>query len=290
MVAPWSFGKQGEGKLERPQGITTSTRGEYIVADKDVVKVFNHNGKFLYSFIPEPGLVIQDEVTDHSDNLYVLFMKKVCVFDNMVKNNNNKSRVIYLEGAVQGKSVTVNGEQKVFVLVKCLRETRCIVRVYEADGQFVTSFGNYNSLWEQYGPFPTGGGGVIISDYTCLQSVAEEFDAQGRLITRVFLASPFAGPNVRTVHIKTNRLITLNHAYSDVLTIPLTISIYNKEHKVIYCRRLPERYMEIDTDDHLRSVIGATETKEGRIALLCEIREIKISLKSEDIKGVVYVV
>ena len=58
VVAPWSFGKEGEGQLERPQSITTSTHGNYIVADKDVVKVFNHNGEFLHSFIPEPGLVI----------------------------------------------------------------------------------------------------------------------------------------------------------------------------------------------------------------------------------------
>ena len=274
LVAPWSFGKEGEGQLERPQSITTTTHGDYIVADKDVIKVFSQGGEFLYSFIPEPGLVIEDVVTDHSDNLYVLFKSKICVFDNPVKSNNKKSSVINLEGAVQGKSVTVNGEQKVFVLVKCLREKRYIVRVYEADGQFVTSFGNYDFECRLNGPFCTGDGSVVINEYRYWPSKShiQEFDAQGKeLVRRVLSGRRFGEPIVKAVHPTTNYLIAVTES--------LTISIYNKG-------ELPVRYVEIDTDDKVCSVTGVTVTKEGRIAVLCQIKEIN----SQDFKGVVYVV
>ena len=273
-VPSWSFGKEGEGQLKRPQSITTTTHGDYIVADKDVIKVFNQDGEFLYSFIPEPGLVIEDVATDHSDNLYVLFESMICVFDNPVKNNNNKSRVINLEGAVQGKSVTVNGEQKVFVLIKCLREKRYIVRVYEADGQFVTSFGNYSFRDRQNGPFCTGDGSVVINEYQLWPYLSRirEFDAQGKeLARRVLSGGRFGEPNVKAVHPTTNYLI--------VAKAPLIISIYNEGQR-------PVRNVEIVTDDEIRSITGVTVTKEGRISILCEITEIN----SQGFKGVVYVV
>ena len=273
-VPSWSFGKEGEGQLKRPQSITTTTHGDYIVADKDVIKVFNQDGEFLYSFIPEPGLFIEDVATDHSDNLYVLFESMICVFDNPVKNNNNKSRVINLEGAVQGKSVTVNGEQKVFVLIKCLREKRYIVRVYEADGQFVTSFGNYSFRDRQNGPFCTGDGSVVINEYQLWPYLSRirEFDAQGKeLARRVLSGGRFGEPNVKAVHPTTNYLI--------VAKAPLIISIYNEGQR-------PVRNVEIVTDDEIRSITGVTVTKEGRISILCEITEIN----SQGFKGVVYVV
>ena len=266
--AALSFGKEGEGQLERPQSITTTTHGDYIVADKDVIKVFNQGGEFLYSFIPQPGLFIEDVVTDHSDNLYVLFKSTICVFDNLVKNNNKKSRVIHLEGGDQGKSVTVNGEQKLFVLVKC--SWKCIVRVYEADGQLVTSFGDFGC--DLNGPFSTDDGSVVICEYesTGLSKI-QEFDAQGNELTLHFLWGRCGQPIVKAVHLTTN--------YLTAVTAPLTISIYNKG----IC---PGRYVQIDTDDKISSVTGVTVTKEGRIAVLCQIKEIN----SQDFKGVVYIV
>lgn len=270
--APWSFGKEGKGQLECPQSITTTTHGEYIVADKDVIKVFNQSGEFLSSFIPETGLVIEDVVTDHSDNLYVLFKSTICVFDNPVKNNNKKSRVIQLEGAVQGESVRVNGEQKVFVLVRCFMEETYIVRVYEADGQFVTSFGNYDFQCELNGPFCTSDGIVIIYKDSVSSSRIQKFDAQGKeLVHRVLLGTPIGNSIGKAFHLTTNYLI--------VVTAPLTISLYNKEYNRV-------RYVKIATDDNIRSVTGVTVTKEGRIAVLCQIKEIN----SQDFKGVVYVV
>ena len=270
LVAPWSFGKEGEGKLENPQSITTTTHGDYIVADTDVIKVFNQGGEFLYSFIPEPGIVIEDVVTDHSDNLYVLFKSKICVFDNPVKNNNKKSRVINLEGAVQGKSVTVNGEQKVFVLIKCLREKR--VRVYEADGQFVTSFGNYSFGCKLNGHFCTGDGSVVVSEYCPYLSRIQKFDAQGKtLVHRLLSGMGFREPIAMAVHPTTNCLI--------VVTEPLAILIYNEGGRLVRC-------VKFDTDDRIYFVTGVTVTKEGRIAVLCQIKEIN----SQDFKGVVYVV
>ena len=79
----WSFGQEGEeeNRLRRPSGITTNTQGQFIVADvkSKSMKVFNTNGKFLYSFCPpiddgdkELKFLPFKVATDGEDNLYVL--------------------------------------------------------------------------------------------------------------------------------------------------------------------------------------------------------------------------
>lgn len=47
-VLPWSFGQEGEEehKLEFPQSIVTNSKGQFIVADISVIKVFDCSGKF----------------------------------------------------------------------------------------------------------------------------------------------------------------------------------------------------------------------------------------------------
>ena len=144
--------------------------------------------------------------------------------------------------------------------------------MYEADGQFVTSFGNYDFECELNGPFCTSDGIIVIYKDSFSSSRIQKFDAQGKeLVDRELLGTPIENSIGKAFHLTTNYLIAV--------TAHSAISIYNE-------RFYPVLYVEIDTDDKITSVTGVTVTKEGRIAVLCQIKEIN----SQDFKGVVYIV
>ena len=284
-LVPWSFaiGQDGEGKWESPQSITTTAHGDFIVADKDVIKVFNHGGKFVHSFIPESGCVAKDVITEHLDNLYVLFSSRIYVFDKQAK----RSRVFYLEEGFDGKSVAVNSEQKVFVCVECLRTKTYTMQVYDTDGQFVKSFGRQPNPIQRYCKQPndiasTGDGGVIIfetdDDGFCISHNIRVFDAQGKYKYQerdigLALYKSWCKNAVMAFHPQTGHVIIATR-----VTNTLGMTVYTKEGHYV-------RSISLNTAK-LHSVSRVTVTMEGRIAVLCTTE----GTESESKTHLVYVI
>ena len=91
--------------------------------------------------------------------LYVIFVWRIYIFDNQA----NKRGILYLKGPFRGISVTVNEDQNVFVLAgyKGLTENCYTVQVFDADGQFVNSFGS-ERFWRHLNCISRVGSGQII--------------------------------------------------------------------------------------------------------------------------------
>ena len=306
-LVPWSFGQEGEGKLESPQSITTTTHGDFIVADKDVVKVFNHGGQFVHSFIPEPGCAAKDVATDHLDSLYVLFSTRIYAFDKQAK----RRRVLYLEEGFVGESITINVEQSVFVCVKCLKNNTCVVQVYDDDGQFVNSFGSqqnwfrpdpagiltygfvyalislFSFPWNRPKPnlcytYPTGiattcDGGVVALEKECTEVTSINrigvFDGQGKYTYKSRGVVYDRSRAFIAVHLPTDQVIIAGQ-WEEMLDI----TIYTKECHFV-------RSISLNTDK-LHSLSGVAVTMEGQIAVLCTMEGIESKSKTP----VVYVI
>ena len=80
----WSFGQEGETEdqtLQSAESIATNSFGQFLVADRECVKIFDASGKFVKSFTPSAensfNRFISAIATDLDDKIYVLFNKKV---------------------------------------------------------------------------------------------------------------------------------------------------------------------------------------------------------------------
>ena len=156
----WLFGQEGEEehKLKFAWGITSNTRGDFIVADSvdRNVKVFDGSGRFLRSLYPfAEDLQSKDEyevwniTSDGNDDLYVLALRRnefpmanwseVRVFN---KDGHRKRKFALREG-FRGSSIAVDDNSRVFVtggaLSGCLNDA---IEVYSTGGVFMHGFGN----------------------------------------------------------------------------------------------------------------------------------------------------
>ena len=155
----WILGHYGEEehRLNNPSGIATNSSGQYIVADCDkTIKVFDKSGKFVQRFrVPAPLLDDMGKhlsftyrvvhlVADMNDNIYVPVKETSCEDSywiskfNKTADEHNSFRVRTM-GCECKLSVSDSG--KVVVLKRNSGESYGIVDVYEANGQFVCSFG-----------------------------------------------------------------------------------------------------------------------------------------------------
>ncbi|PFX11385.1 hypothetical protein AWC38_SpisGene24916, partial [Stylophora pistillata] len=76
-MEPWLLGQEGEEeqRLKSIRGIAGNTKGQFIVGEKDKVKVFDKSGKVSSSFtFPEEwkNTEIRDLATDQANNVYLL--------------------------------------------------------------------------------------------------------------------------------------------------------------------------------------------------------------------------
>lgn len=156
----WLFGQEGEEehKLKFAWGITSNTRGDFIVADSvdRNVKVFDGSGRFLHSLYPfADDLQSDDEyevwnvTSDGNDDLYVLALRRnefpmanwseVRVFN---KDGHRKRKFALREG-FRGSSIAVDDNSRVFVtggaLSGCHNDA---IEVYSTGGVFMHGFGN----------------------------------------------------------------------------------------------------------------------------------------------------
>ena len=155
---PWSFGQEGEEeqKLKIPEGFTTNTHGQFIIADDGdkALKVFDSNGHFSHHFNPQTydadtELFILDVATGVESNAYILvslkkpgaegFKLEVQVYNTAEQRGifYNNAALVYKFPVRRGKwdRLTVCGS-KVLVL-----HDYEVVDVYEQHGKVVCCFG-----------------------------------------------------------------------------------------------------------------------------------------------------
>ena len=256
-LVPWSFGQEGkyENRLTRPNGITTNTQEHFIVADNNDIKVFDHNGNFLFSFFPNEtdALDIKDVATDFDDNIYVLNSSKVYVFDSQANMRWN----FPLREMVTGERLTVAKNKKVFVLGN-IRWNKKHVEVYEADGKFCNSFGREQN-WRPTCIASNSSEGVVICDVLFNYQIYD-FDARGKLVKALrkplWACSYHKLQNVRIAfHPPTERLLMASPGDNCVY---IAITTRDGEFTRIFELR-----------EAVASIEGLAVTTEGRIALAC---------------------
>ena len=260
-VETWSFsfGHEGKGKqkLDCPAKIATNTQGDFIIAERVYpdVKVFNQDGKLwkvlrtVPTFpIPSPHGSIVDVVTDHLDNVYVLFESEVHV----LYSQSPKHRTFHLQGwnVFEGLSLTVNKKKDIFVLIEhntgrgyC---ADTIVQVYDKNGQFKYTFGDKEG-WECIIAVDDG----FISQRQFPSAGIDLLDALGKYRRRIHLLV-----DVIAVHLRTKHLITAKICSN---TLQITVHETNGD----FVRNIFFKKNDIYI------ISGMAVTPEGRIAVLC---------------------
>ncbi|KAL9985243.1 hypothetical protein ACROYT_G007620 [Oculina patagonica] len=283
-VQAWSFGHEGneEQKLKSVKGIAINTKGQFIIAEGDVVKRFDSSGKFLDSFSPVIDTWIEDVATDRDDNMYVLIAKDlfdaskrgaVQVFDTQAKLHHSflirpEYRVFSLVVDDSGNVlVSVSEIPKPEVSGKPyygerddssddLREM--MVEVYENHGRLLHRI----EVMCQARPSKchistTGDGRVMVLDPASrtlhLFSASEDYPFDKKIQLRQ--ASPEDRPNAMTFHQASEQLIIAS--FNDKTNI-FRVSLYNRDGD--YVRSIPLE----DVYCIKRIVI----TNNGRIALV----------------------
>lgn len=268
-VFPRSFGQKGEEdhRLKRPHGITTNSKSQFIVADNSAIKMFDCSGKFMLS-LSSVFDGIGDVATDRDDNIYAMtFSSLIIVFDKEGKLDRffGVRPIEY-----RGISVTVNGNQKVFVLMEHFQNGKASYRVavHQADGTIVKYFSVL-----QFGRKPTcitcGSENRVMvwnSDESYNYGnchLIDVFDAEGNHLSylrlRVFSLLPV---RVMAFHLSTEYFLipSLNHDGA------LNIQICTKD-DLEHVRNLRIEIYNIC------SVSGITVTADGRIVVLCTTKE-----------------
>lgn len=238
------------------------------MADNCAIKVFDASGKFMLS-LSSAFDGIRDVATDQDDNIYVMtFSSLIIVFD---KEGNLDTRFFGVRPIeYRGISVTVNGNQKVFVLMKHFQngKARYRVAVHQADGTIVKYFSVF-----QFGRKPTcitcGSENRVMvwnSDESYNYGnchLIDFFDAEGDHLSYLrFHDSSLLPVRVMAFHLSTEHFLipSLNHDGA------LNIEIYTKD-DLEHVRNLRIEIYNIF------SVSGITVTADGRIVVLCTTKE-----------------
>ena len=268
-VRPWSFGQKGEEehKIKHPQSITTNTQGQYIVAEYDCIKVFDCGGNFVYCLTISDELLrlvggtilLKDVATDHQDNVYVLANSTLCSRIHVFDKHGNKCRHFDLRGIIEGKLVTVDRNENVFVLGAEILDSTTVVQVYDLDGRFVNGFELEQSPCRlSYITFSSDAE-IMIMENHLFESNVLVFDSQGNYLRNIW--KPYSR-SVMTFHLATEHVLIANRHYRN----NVTIHIFTKDGRIV--RSI------ITTDlDNIHSLSGLAVTTEGRIAVLCSTKE-----------------
>ena len=264
-VLPWSFGQEGEEehKLKRPQSIRTNSKGQFIVADCNNIKLFDSDGKFLFSCTPRTLGLIKDVAYDQEDNLFVLttdLPSKVAVFN---KEGHRKRCFSLKEG--DGISVTVNENQRVFVLFAIATENNVSfeVAVCEADGQYVYSFGPFpDGLLPTFITSASDNRLIVLGTDESKKAVIYVLDAEGLLLGIHGGRSMVPICGVMAFHLPTEHMVIPSLENGSV-----NIAIRTKDGKLTYVVHLETK--------KIHSVSGITSTTDGRIAVLCTTQAIQ---------------
>lgn len=278
-VETWSFsfGHKGKGKqrLDCPtQSIATNSQGDFIIAESSFsnLKVFNQDGKLWKLLTPDPAFSLHgpivDVVTDHLDNVYVLFKSEVHV----IYSQPPMHRTFYLKewDMYKGLSLTVNKKGDIFALVEYDTGSGyydSIVQVYDNNGQFKYTLDKKED-WRTWKCIIAVDDGFILQR-RFLPSGIDFLDALGKFRRRIFL--PF---DVMAVHYPTKHLITARSCYNS-----LKITLHETNGDFV-------RNIFVEKNDTV-IISGMAVTPEGQIAVLCRTTE--YSEDGETLQSVVHV-
>ena len=163
----WSFGQE-EDRLNEPVGIATNTKQQFLIADNwpgrslswvntfTHVKVFDNNGKYVFSFLPrfdyadvEVEVNVWDIATcseDMDDKIYLLvtLKKRVALEQKMEVQVFNNTAELQHKFLVRNSSVlSLRGRLQLTVSrKKVLMLTANAIDVYELSGEFLGRFGD----------------------------------------------------------------------------------------------------------------------------------------------------
>ena len=159
----WSFGQEEDssrgGRLKEPVGIATNTKQQFLIADAGprgpcmlhrwfnmyTVKVFDNNGKFVFSFKPETDdanaiVNIWDVATSQVDDKIYLLVARVAANG---LDKKTEVQVFHKTAELQYKfpvRIGLRGRLSVS-RNKVLMLTANVVDVHELSGEFVCTFG-----------------------------------------------------------------------------------------------------------------------------------------------------
>ena len=259
-VTPWSFGPEGEEehKPKKPTCIATNSSGQFIVADKDDrnVKVFDSRGKFVKHCLPTDDvntkLDICDVATDMNDNIYVLArLKKPGAEESYFVYKFSKTAELHHKFLLRGEDwyrLSVSDGGKV-LLLRYWGE----VYEYEADGQFVRSFGE-GILEHAFDITAANDGRVMVMDIgdSCVHIFSEDGDYHNKFkLQRDYLLPRIA------FHRASEHVVVAGTERNNNL---LHVGIYTKDGEFVRSTQIHEEGVEY--------VTGITMTTEGRIAVV----------------------
>ena len=255
---PWSFGQEGEEehKLEFPWGIATNSSGQFIVGDRNEVKIFDPNGHFIQHFsLPnddvETELYIRDVATDNKDNIYVLVRcKKNTGYEEYVVYEFGNTTDLHHKFPVRGKylarGLTVTNS-KVLVL------RRFSVDMYDTDGLFVRSFGE-GKLKEAHDITAANDGRVMVVQWgdSCVHIFSEDghYLDKFKLKERGYISSSIA------FHQLTEHVVIVRNKE----LVAVVVEIFTKDGEFVRSSQIHE--------ERIDSITGMTVTRDGRIAVL----------------------
>ena len=231
----WILGHFGEEehRLNNPLGIATNSSGQYIVADCDkTIKVFDKSGKFVQRFrVPAPLLDDMGKqlsftyrvvhlVADMNDNIYVPVKETSCEDSywnfkfNKTADEHNSFRVRTV-GCECKLSVSDSG--KVVVLKRNSGESYGIVDVYEANGQFVCSFGRQILSYPCDTTTVSDGRVMVVEGWLSTPGV-HIFSEQGDHLNRFDLQRFLRSPKI-AFHRESQQVVVAGNKESDILYV-----------------------------------------------------------------------
>lgn len=191
--ALWSFGQEEGHELKGPQSIAANTRGQLVVTDNMncELKVYDSKGKCL-SHCPLLGnddkaavVRVRSVATDQNDRMYILVDSRPANTVYVLSDTQTNRNCFSLEERLGGRSLTVNNNNQVLVLVEedlSKTPSACMtisierkVEVYRPNGRLVRSFGQ-GILKDTVDITATNDGSVMVLQGN---SCVHVFDAEG---------------------------------------------------------------------------------------------------------------
>lgn len=242
------------------------------MADNNRIKVFDCNGKFLFSFCATTE--VEDIIKDvhvATDNVFVLTISykrfsfppsKVTVYDE--EGHLYQSSDVWPNSS--GISVTVNENQRVFVLLRqglVRLRTPYTVEVCEVDGQHVRSF-SFKPLVGEPACITSAGGNHVIVLFTEVTNIhIHIYDEEGNFLNHVSRGLFFSMVQIGAIafHLSTEHIIIPLIRRNDTVNI-----------EVLTKNGMPVHTVHLETEE-IDSLSGIAVTTEGRIAVLCTTKE-----------------
>ena len=271
-VTPWALGQEGgeEHKLKDPRGITTNSKGHFLIADDGdkTMKVFGSNGKFDFRFNPQTDdagtkLDILDVATaGEDDNIYLLvtLMKPGAEeWENEVQVFNNTADLQYRFPVKSGHwgrdRLTVScGKQCGKILLLRGTSSGNVVDVHGLSGHFLCSFGGA-VFKDTVDITATCDGRVMMVDRDDHNVYLHVFDVEGRQLGKFSVKHERDFYCCIACHPASDHVVLAGYEQE---TDRLTIAIYTVNGEFV-------RRMQLD--EEVWSVNGITVTLEGHIAV-----------------------